>query len=62
MDDEPDARTLIHRVSTQCQAEVFTAASAGEGLLSLKQHQPDVLIGDIGLPETDINSCGRCDN
>ena len=53
VDDEPDARTLIRRVLEQCQAEVIAAASAAEGLALLKQHRPDVLISDIGMPETD---------
>jgi CheY-like chemotaxis protein len=53
VDDEPDARSLIHRVLTQCEAEVVTAASATEGLALIKQHRPDVLISDIGMPEID---------
>jgi CheY-like chemotaxis protein/two-component sensor histidine kinase len=53
VDDEPDARTLIHRILTYCEAEVFTAASGAEGLQLLKTHRPDVLISDIGMPETD---------
>lgn len=53
VDDEHDARKLIQRVLTECRAKVFTAANANEGLAMLKQHKPDVLISDIGMPETD---------
>lgn len=53
VDDEPDARTLIRRVLTQCQAEVITASNAEEGLALLRSQRPDVLISDIGMPETD---------
>jgi CheY-like chemotaxis protein len=53
VDDEPDSRTLIHRVLLQCQAVVLTAANAEEGLALLKEHKPDVLVSDIGMPGTD---------
>jgi PAS domain S-box-containing protein len=53
VDDEQDARTLIRRVLEQCKAEVVTAASAAEGLELIKQHKPDILISDIGMPITD---------
>lgn len=53
VDDEPDARTLINRILSHCEAEVVTAAGASEALKFLKAHRPDVLISDIGMPETD---------
>jgi PAS domain S-box-containing protein len=53
VDDEQDARTLIRRVLEQCKAEVITASSAAEGLEAVKQHKPDILISDIGMPNTD---------
>jgi PAS domain S-box-containing protein len=53
VDDEADARTLIERVLERCKAHVITASSAGEGLEKLKSERPDVLISDIGMPETD---------
>jgi PAS domain S-box-containing protein len=53
VDDEQDARKLIDRVLTGCAAEVFSAASAGEGLKLLQTHKPHVLISDIGMPEVD---------
>ena len=53
VDDELDARELINEVLTQCEAEVITAANAAEGLEILKSHRPDLIISDIGMPETD---------
>jgi PAS domain S-box-containing protein len=53
VDDDADARNLISRVLVQCEADVITAGSAVEGLLLLKERRPDVLISDIGMPETD---------
>jgi PAS domain S-box-containing protein len=53
VDDEPDARELIRCVLSQCGAQVLTAGSAGEGLLIVKEVQPDVLLSDIGMPHED---------
>jgi len=53
IDDDRDARELIHKVLAQHQAEVITAANAMEGLLILKSQMPDVMISDIGMPEKD---------
>ncbi len=53
VDDEPDARALISRVLTQCQADVVAAASASEGLHELRRFRPDVVVSDIGMPEMD---------
>ena len=53
VDDEPDARELIKRVLTQCDAEVVTAsARRGDGA-SCGRIQPHVLVSDIGMPDTD---------
>ena len=53
LDDEEDARTLIARVLTECQAIVFTAGSATEAISLLTQRRPDVIISDIGMPVND---------
>ncbi len=53
VDDEPDARILIGRVLTYCQADVLMAASATEGLDQLRTYRPDVLVSDIGMPGMD---------
>ncbi len=51
IDDELDARELIRRILTQCEASVITAAGATEGLKLLKMERPDVIISDISMPE-----------
>ncbi|HEU4854482.1 MAG TPA: ATP-binding protein [Nitrosospira sp.] len=53
IDDDRDARELIHKVLGQHQAEVITAANAMEGLLILQSQMPDAVISDIGMPEKD---------
>jgi CheY-like chemotaxis protein/nitrogen-specific signal transduction histidine kinase len=53
VDDEHDARTLIERLLHQSDAEVITAGGAVEGLELLRTHKPDILISDIGMPDTD---------
>jgi PAS domain S-box-containing protein len=53
IDDDRDARELIHKVLAQHQAEIITAANAMEGLLILQSQIPDVVISDIGMPEKD---------
>jgi PAS domain S-box-containing protein len=53
IDDEPDARELIRRVLSQCNAHVITAASAEEGLRILLAQRPNVIVSDVGMPEKD---------
>jgi CheY-like chemotaxis protein len=53
VDDEPDALGLISRVLMQQGAEVITANSGSQGLVSLQSARPDVLVSDIGMPEMD---------
>ncbi len=53
VDDEPDARQLLHRVLADCEAEVAVASSAAEALAVIGQFRPDVLICDIGMPDQD---------
>jgi PAS domain S-box-containing protein len=53
VDDEPDARELIHRVLTECRAEVVIAASADEAVPLVRRERPDVLVSDIGMPNVD---------
>ena len=51
IDDELDARELIRRILTQCDASVIAAASAKEGLELIAVEKPDVIISDISMPE-----------
>ncbi len=53
VDDEMDARDLIKRVLSDCNARVFTAGTAAEALQLVEREHPDVFISDIGMPEVD---------
>jgi CheY-like chemotaxis protein len=53
VDDEPDARALVKRFLTDCDAVVTTAGSAREALDLLRAERPDVLVSDIGMPDED---------
>ena len=53
VDDQPDARELVARVLTQCNATVITAGSAEEALPLVESERPDVLVSDIGMPDVD---------
>jgi PAS domain S-box-containing protein len=53
VDDEPDARDLLLHVLRAAGAEVFGAASASEGVMSVERNHPHVLISDIGMPGED---------
>ncbi|HEY0338051.1 MAG TPA: PAS domain S-box protein [Burkholderiales bacterium] len=53
VDDEADARGLIERVLTECNAHVTTAISADEALTLMERETPDVLVSDIGMPGVD---------
>ncbi len=66
VDDEPDARALIRRILTDCHAEVAVAGSMEEALAMLSQHDPHLLLSDIGMPDHDgfelirrVRSSGR---
>lgn len=53
VDDESDARELVGRVLESQGASVTLAGSAEEALRILAVSTPDVLISDVGMPETD---------
>lgn len=53
VDDEPDARELIHRVLSAAGAQVQLAAGTLEAFELLSQSRPDVLVTDIGMPQFD---------
>ncbi|MEP1075212.1 PAS domain S-box protein [Leptolyngbya sp. PL-A3] len=53
VDDEPDSREFVAFVLGQAGALVMTAATADEALITLMQSKPDVLLSDIGMPDTD---------
>ena len=53
VDDEADARELLARLLRERQATVLLAASADEALALLQQHEPDLIVSDIGMPGKD---------
>jgi signal transduction histidine kinase/ActR/RegA family two-component response regulator len=53
VDDELDARDLLTRILTECNAEVYAAGSAQEALALVESVRPNVLVTDIGMPDVD---------
>jgi PAS domain S-box-containing protein len=53
VDDDRDARELIARILTDCNARVRIAASAREAFAALQAEMPNLLISDLGMPEVD---------
>ena len=53
VDDEIDTRDFLVTALEQEGAEVTAAASAGEAMRLLERLKPDVLVSDIGMPESD---------
>jgi PAS domain S-box-containing protein len=53
VDDDDDARDFLSFLLEQSGATVMTASTAAEALQILGHSQPNILLSDIGLPETD---------
>ena len=53
VDDEHDARDMLHAILTAAGASVIEASSAQEALVLLSDAAPDVLISDIGMAAED---------
>jgi CheY-like chemotaxis protein len=53
IDDDAEARDLLRTVLRYCGALVSIAASAGEGLETLRRVLPDIIVCDIAMPEHD---------
>jgi CheY-like chemotaxis protein/anti-sigma regulatory factor (Ser/Thr protein kinase) len=53
VDDDEDARELVGTVLETAGAEVKTAGSTAEGLVTFYQFRPHLLVSDIGMPEED---------
>ncbi|MBE8999668.1 response regulator [Nostoc sp. LEGE 12447] len=53
VDDDDDTREFHTFVLEQVGARVIAVASAKEALQALAEAEPDILISDIGMPETD---------
>lgn len=53
VDDENDGRNLLSSVLQRAGARVRTAASADEAMSLYRNHQPELILCDIGMPEKD---------
>ena len=49
VEDEPDARELVHLILQRCGMRVVAVDSIGAALAALGQHAIDVIVSDIGL-------------
>jgi PAS domain S-box-containing protein len=53
VDDEPDARRLMEKILSDCDAEVRAVGSAEAALQTIGEFAPHVLISDVGMPDKD---------
>ncbi len=53
VEDDRDTLEMLRRILVEAGAEVFTAQTVSTGLEQFKEHQPDILLSDIGLPQED---------
>jgi PAS domain S-box-containing protein len=53
VDDESDTGTVIQEILQNAGATVRLATSATEALAMIREHRPDLLISDIGMPQID---------
>ncbi|WP_257449178.1 CHASE3 domain-containing protein [Archangium lipolyticum] len=53
VDDEEDNREVLKMMLEEYGAHVLTAASAAEALRAVREHGPELLISDIGMPGED---------
>jgi PAS domain S-box-containing protein len=53
VDDDADSLEVVARILTSRKARVRTATSAAKAMEVLKDFLPDLVISDIGMPETD---------
>jgi signal transduction histidine kinase/DNA-binding response OmpR family regulator len=53
VDDETDMRELIDFILKPTGAKVTVVSSAEEALSAIAQHEPNILVSDIGMPDVD---------
>jgi PAS domain S-box-containing protein len=53
IDDEPDSLVLLTTVLKNAGAVVRTASSGPDALADLREHRPDVIVADVGMPGMD---------
>jgi len=53
VDDESDARGMMHRLLESCNATSFEAEGATQAIRMVAEDKPDLILSDIGMPGTD---------
>ena len=53
VDDDPDLARLVKLVFSLEAARVYTASDGKEGLIQLRERQPDLVLLDLILPDMD---------
>ncbi|MBV8100187.1 MAG: response regulator [Verrucomicrobia bacterium] len=53
VDDDDDIRFALAQFLDQRGATVFPCSNAGEALEAVRDHHPDIVLSDIGLPGRD---------
>lgn len=51
IDDDEDIRGLIHGILSGAGLEVHEAGTGAAGVEAVRQHSPDILVVDFGLPD-----------
>jgi two-component system KDP operon response regulator KdpE len=51
IEDAPESAKLAERILVNQNYEVLLAATGGEGLNMALEHQPDMILLDLGLPD-----------
>jgi two-component system cell cycle response regulator DivK len=59
VDDEPTIRKLFHDILTSNGFEVFEAANGQEGIHSVQQKCPDLILMDLRMPKMDGYQAAR---
>ncbi|PYQ01250.1 MAG: DNA-binding response regulator [Acidobacteria bacterium] len=52
IDDEKNIRALLGKVLSQDQVEVYSAGTGAEGMQMADEHEPDLVLLDLRLPDT----------
>lgn len=53
IDDDPGIRTVLRALLEPCAYRVVEADSAQRGCIEARSHKPDLLLVDLGLPDSD---------
>lgn len=53
VDDEPHIRRLLHGTLVRADYQVFEAGTAREAMAMLADHEPELVLLDLGLPDRD---------